>query len=116
MYHDKVRVKVRRRVLIDGASIRQIVRETGISRNTIRTILHTEVCKVDLVPLRIIRKPRSSIQTLEHSQAKDAAFEWMRSILQNEIKPDALIHQVGGDLHDLEELLRQLYDGTLADR
>jgi transposase len=40
----------------------------------------------------------------------------MRSILQNEIKPDALIHQVGGDLHDLEELLRHLYDGTLADR
>jgi lambda repressor-like predicted transcriptional regulator len=40
MYRDVAQWSgIRRRILRDGASIRQVVRETGISRNTVRKML-----------------------------------------------------------------------------
>ena len=49
------------------------------------------------------------------AQARQAAFEWMRAVLQKEISRDALRREIG-DLPDLEALLHRLYDGRLSDR
>jgi hypothetical protein len=51
----------------------------------------------------------------KRSALRSAAFEWMRSVLQNEISDDALRHEIG-DLPDLNRLLRRLYEGRLSDR
>src|ERR687893_1351444 len=48
-------------------------------------------------------------------QARQAAFEWMRAVLQKDISPDALRRDVG-DVPDLGALLHRLYDGRLSDR
>ena len=48
-------------------------------------------------------------------QARQAAFEWMRAVLQKDISPDALRRDVG-DVPDLGTLLNCLYDGRLSDR
>ena len=48
-------------------------------------------------------------------QARQAAFEWMRAVLQKDISPDALRREVG-DVPDLGALLHRLYDGRLSDR
>jgi hypothetical protein len=49
------------------------------------------------------------------AQAQQAAFDWMRAILQKDIGPDALRRDVG-DVPDLGALLHGLYDGRLSDR
>ncbi len=51
----------------------------------------------------------------EREQARQAAFEWMRAVLQKDIGPDALRRDVG-DVPDLDALLDRLYDGRLSDR
>ena len=51
----------------------------------------------------------------KHEQARQAAFEWMRAVLQKDISPDALRRDVG-DVPDLDALLNRLYDGRLSDR
>jgi transposase len=48
-------------------------------------------------------------------QARQTAFEWMRSVLQKDISRDALRRDVG-DVPDLDVLLDRLYDGRLSDR
>jgi transposase len=48
-------------------------------------------------------------------QAKRAAFEWMRALLQKEISEESLRREVG-DLPELARLLQRLYDGRLSDR
>ena len=48
-------------------------------------------------------------------QARQAAFEWMRAVLQKDISPDALRRDVG-DVPDLGALLGRLYDGRLSER
>jgi transposase len=48
-------------------------------------------------------------------QARQAAFEWMRAILQKDIDLDVLRHEVG-DIPDIATLLQHLYDGRLSDR
>ncbi len=48
-------------------------------------------------------------------QARRAAFEWMRAVLQKDIGPEALRRDVG-DVPDLSALLDRLYDGRLSDR
>jgi transposase len=48
-------------------------------------------------------------------QARQAAFEWMRAVLQNEVNPDALRMEIG-DIPDIGALLDRLYDGRLSDR
>src|SRR3954453_11699863 len=46
-------------------------------------------------------------------QAKRAAFEWMRALLQKEISEESLRREVG-DLSELARLLQRLYDGRLS--
>jgi transposase len=48
-------------------------------------------------------------------QAKRAAFDWMRALLQKEISDEALRCEVG-DLPELAPLLQRLYEGRLSDR
>ena len=48
-------------------------------------------------------------------RARQAAFEWMRSVLQKDINLDVLRREVG-DVPDIETLLQRLYDGRLSDR
>jgi transposase len=48
-------------------------------------------------------------------QARRAAFEWMRAVLQKEISPNALRREIG-DVPDMAALLDCLYDGRLSDR
>ena len=47
--------------------------------------------------------------------ARQAAFEWMRTVLQKDINLDMLRREVG-DIPDIETLLQRLYDGRLSDR
>jgi DDE superfamily endonuclease len=48
-------------------------------------------------------------------QARQAAFAWMRAILQQEVSPDELRLEIG-DVPDFAALLDRLYDGRLSDR
>jgi len=48
-------------------------------------------------------------------QARRAAFEWMRALLQKEISDEALRREVG-DLPELAPLLQRLYEGRLSER
>jgi hypothetical protein len=59
--------------------------------------------------VRIAPKPDT------RAQARLAAFEWMRAVLQKEISSDALRWEVG-DVPDLSVLLDRLYEGRLSDR
>ena len=54
------------------------------------------------------RKPRGSLK-------QQVAFEWMRAVLQNEIKSDALRREVGKIPH-FDVLLRHLHNGRLSQR
>ncbi len=51
----------------------------------------------------------------KRDQAKRAAFEWMRAVLQKEISDEELRREIG-DLPELACLLQRLYDGRLSDR
>jgi transposase len=51
----------------------------------------------------------------KREQARQAAFQWMRAVLQKEISPDAL-RRVIGDVPDIAALLDRLYGGRLSDR
>ncbi len=48
-------------------------------------------------------------------KSADAEFEWLRSVLQNQI-PASLLRKQVGDFPELGELLLHLYDGRLTDR
>jgi hypothetical protein len=48
-------------------------------------------------------------------QARQAAFEWMRAVLQKQISPEALRQEIG-DIPDIAPLLDRLYGGRLSDR
>ena len=51
----------------------------------------------------------------KRDEAKRAAFEWMRAVLQKGISDEELRREVG-DLPELAPLLQRLYDGRLSDR
>jgi transposase len=51
----------------------------------------------------------------KRAQARQAAFEWMRAVLQKDINLDALRRETG-DVPDVTILLQRLYDGHLPDR
>ena len=51
----------------------------------------------------------------KRAQARQAAFEWMRAVLQKDISLDALRRTVG-DVLNVTTLLQRLYDGCLSDR
>jgi hypothetical protein len=70
------------------------------------TILRDYVRRIDAT-----RVPKSD----RREQARQAAFEWMRAVLQKEVSPDAL-HREIGDVPDVAALLGRLYDGRLSDR
>jgi transposase len=144
MYRDVEQwAKIRYRVLRKGVSIRQVVRETGIGQETVRKMLDHPLPKPygprirkypKLGPYmaaiqRILRNNASMppaahlsvkaiyecIRDNQRAQARQAAFEWMRAVLQRDIGLDALRRAVGDGL-DLTTLLQRLYDGRLSDR
>ena len=127
MYRDRAQwTKVRRRLLVDQIPIRQVVRETGISRKTIRKMLANRWPK-EYGPrspgtsepppqtASIGRTKRTATNSDSRPDSKTLAFDWMRSVLQNQIALSTLRHQVG-DPPELGELRRRLYDGRLTDR
>jgi hypothetical protein len=129
MYRDRAQwTKVRCRILTDQIPIRQVVRETGISRKTIRKMLVNRWPKPygprspgnskSPRPESIVRTNRTvrlAANPNKRAKTKNIAFEWMRSVLQNQFALSALRPQVG-DLPELGELVRRLYDGRLTER
>jgi transposase len=114
---------------VDHIPIRHVVRETGISRKTIRKMLAhrwpkpygprssgssklllNSACSDQISPRAKVAPSRN-----KRAEAKNVAFEWLRSVLQNQIPLSALRHHVG-DFPELGELLQHLYDGRLTDR
>jgi len=65
--------------------------------------------------LRSIQRYWARTDPVPAVQARLAAFEWMRAVLQKEISPEALHHEVG-DVPDLAAVLHRLYEGRLSDR
>jgi transposase len=51
----------------------------------------------------------------KREQARQAAYEWMRLVLQKEISTDTLRQEIG-DIADIAALLDHLYGGRLSDR
>ena len=127
MYRDRAQwTKIRRRLLVDQIPIRQVVRETGISRHTIRKMLANrwpnryeprspEASEPPPHTASIDRTKRAATNSDNRANSKILAFDWMRSVLQNQIALSALKHQIG-DPPELGELRRRLYDGRLTDR
>jgi transposase len=127
MYRDRVQwTKIRRRILVDQTPIRQVVRETGVSRKTIRKMLANRWPKPygprspgnSEVPLRatsigqmVNRTPNPD----KRAETKEIAFDWMRSVLQKQIALGTIEDQLGG-MPELGELLRRLYEGRLSER
>ncbi len=110
--------KIRRRILVDGVTIRQVANTTGISRKTVRKILANDAPKPYAAPSRVakIPHPRSGVVRIRtKDRAKDLAFDWMRAVLQGEIATSQL-QEESPDLGDIEELTRWLYEGRLSDR
>jgi transposase len=131
MYRDRVQwTKIRRRLLEDQIPIRQVVRETGVSRKTIRKMLvyrwpkpygsrSSGTCKLQPNMTSSGQHQRASMSEAQSQvrrvEAKHIAFEWMRSLLQNQIPLNALRPQVGV-LPEIKPLLHSLYNGRLTDR
>jgi hypothetical protein len=59
--------------------------------------------------IRIAPKPD------RRAHAREAAFEWMRAVLQKEVNSDALRRETG-DIPDFNALLGPLYEGRLSNR
>ena len=124
MYRDRVLwAKVRHRILVDGVPIHQMARVIGMSRKTIRKMLANHLPKpygprAPKCPQRTAIYSQQSSVVRKRSgplEAKEVAFEWMRAVLQREIGISALRHDVG-DLPELQELTRRLYEGRLSER
>jgi transposase len=121
MYRDPLLwKKIQHRILVDGISIKQVTKATGISRPTIRKMLANPFPK--LYSARscstselTARKPTCVPRVSNKDDAKDSAFEWMRAVLQGEIDLTMPRNDVG-HLCDIKELMRRLYDGRLSER
>lgn len=120
MYRDQALwKKIQYRILVDGISIREIARVTGISRTTIRKLL------INRSPVPYVARPRTCkvkprpatrvVRITNKDRAKELAFDWMRSVLQGEIGISALQLEVAG-VGDIEELSHHLYEGRLSER
>jgi hypothetical protein len=90
--------------LYSAQRIFQRLREEGYRGGV--TILRDYVRRIDAG-----RVPKPD----RREQARQAAFEWMRAVLQMEVSPDALRREIG-DVPDFAALLRRLHDGRLSDR
>ena len=109
MYRDRAQwTKIRRRILVDKIPIRQMVRETGISRKTIRKMLTCRLPPPYGPRASATREPASVVTTAgvsetpciaRHSKKRSddqrVAFEWMRSVLQGLLPRSELRGQVG---------------------
>lgn len=120
MYRDHVLwKKIQHRILMDGISIHQVARATGISRKTIRKMLANPSPRPYPARFRTSqlrpRAPTCIARIPNKNDAKESAFEWMRAVLQGEIKLTTLRNAVG-DLSDTKELMRWLYEGRLSER
>jgi transposase len=128
MYRDRAQwTNIPRRILVQEIPIRQVVRETGISRKTIRKMLANRwpkpygprsagTIKPPPCTASIVRTQRTVILAPDNrTDRKRIAFDWMRAALQNQIDLSTLRHDVG-NLPELGDLLCRLYDGRLTDR
>jgi transposase len=125
MYRNRVQwAKIRRLVLVEKVPIREVTRKTGISRKTIRKMLACELPKPygprsTANPVLAISAARQKVNLTPISEkraaAKNAAYEWMRSVQQKE-RNFAHLRSDIGDLAELSELLDRLYKGGLAER
>ena len=61
------------------------------------------------------RMIKATAKPNERVQAYHAQFEWVRSLLQNEIDAEVLCHEIG-DVPDIAILLHHLYNGRLSER
>ena len=127
MYRDQTLwKKLRRRVLVDGVSIKSISRTTGISRKTIRKMLLSEAPNpyplrgrgTKVKPTSKGLSPRTSAESWRWCEKpnKHNVFEWMRSVLQNDLENTRLSDQVGVELNELKKLTGSLYNGRLSER
>src|SRR5262249_40962254 len=120
MYRDHVLwKKIQHRILMDGISIHQVACTTGISRTTIRKMLANPSPKPYPARSRTSqlrpRAPTCIARIPNKNDARESAFEWMRPVLQGEIGLTMLRNDVG-DLCDIKELMRWLYEGRLSER
>jgi transposase len=108
-----------------GRKIRRRLQDLGhpgvASSSTITAVLHRND-RIDrgLEPPAYGPRPRqpsmvAAFEPDKREQARQAAFQWMRAVLQKEIGPDAL-RRVIGDVPDIAALLDRLYGGRLSDR
>jgi transposase len=70
-----------------------------------------------IVSLRTVERAVAPLwrELVVTAHAREAAFEWMRAVLQKDIDLDVL-HREVGDTPDIATLLQRLYDGRLSDR
>ncbi len=70
-----------------------------------------------IVSLRTVERAVAPLwrELVVATHARQAAFEWMRAVLQKDINLDVL-HREVGDIPDMATLLQHLYDGRLSDR
>jgi hypothetical protein len=107
--------KIQHRILVDGISIKQVAKATGISRPTIRKMLDNPSPKSYSARSRRIptkqtpRAPTCVARVFKRGHARDSAFEWMRAVLQGENGLTTLRNDVG-DLRDVNELVRRVYE------
>ena len=102
---------------LDGLSdwLRERFRLHAGNTNAVRQELARE--KNITVSLRTVERAVAPLwrEFFLAERARQAAFEWMRSVLQKDINLDVLRREVG-DVPDIETLLQRLYDGRLSDR
>ena len=128
MYRDPVQwTKIRRWILVDHIPIRQVARKTCISRTTIRKMLASPTPRTrpsfptsaklqsEISSQKTTPTTGLSTKTDRRVEAKNTAFEWMRSVLQKQIKMEGLRGQVG-ELPEFGELIVRLYEGRLTER
>jgi transposase len=93
---------------------RAMARVAGISHRSVQRIWAAHGLKPHRVKtFKLSNDPKFAAK--ERAQARQAAFEWMRAVLQNDINLDALRRAVG-DVLTGTTLLQRLYDGCLSDR
>jgi hypothetical protein len=86
--------KIQHRILVDGISIKQVAKTTGISRPTIRKMLDNPSPKPYSARSRktptkqIPRAPTCVARVFKKGHARDSAFEWMRAATRGETSND----------------------------
>jgi hypothetical protein len=89
----------------------------------ITRLLDTHLCSAQQIFQRLRKDLRDYVRIDagrvpkpdRRERARQAAFEWMRAVLQKEVSPDALRGEIG-DVPDFAALLGRLHDGRLSDR